>query len=179
MKPVSCSFPALGPSPFLQGLGRWALAVLLTCSAWQIYVLAPLPGLIGVGLAPFVNMYLFFRGLSFMQRGILHWQTARTARRLRLEPNWGCSTGGYLLVDDGKGIWVGNGRAGRLSELASLCCRTEERAFLLELRKDEDPAPLVSVGVKDEAELELVSARLAESARGHGSALRVEHRKTA
>ncbi len=173
------SFPVSEPSPFFRGLWRWVLAVLFSFGAWQIYVLAPLPGLIGVGLAPFVNMYLFFRGLGFMQRGILHWRTVRTARRLQLEPGWGASSGGYLLVDDKKGLWVGNGRAGRLSELGSLCCRVEERAFLLELRKDEDSAPLVSVGVEDEAELELVCARLAESARGHGAAPRVKYKKTA
>lgn len=166
----------LGPSPFLHGLGRWALAGLLSCGAWHLYLVAPLPGLIGVGLAPFANMYLFFRGFNLIQRGVPHWKTRRLAQRLHLTPDWGCAEGGYLLVDERQGVWVANGVTGRLADLAELTCKVEEQAFLLELREDGD-APLATVGVGSLQRLESVAARLCHASASHGGAARVLHEK--
>ena len=154
----------LGPSPFVQGVARWPLAGVLSFAAWQFHRVAPLAGLVGVGLAPFANMYLFFRGLSLMHRGILHWKTCRAARRLGLAPGWGSSGGGYLLVDEDRGMWVANGVSGTLDTLADVTCRVRDQAFVLELREAKDAAPVVGVGMNDAAELEAVAARLVRSA---------------
>lgn len=154
----------LGPSPFMQGVARWALAGALCFAAWQFYRVAPLAGLVGVGLAPFANMYLFFRGLSLMHRGILRWKTCRMAERLGLEPDWGSSGGGYLLVDESRGVWVANGVSGTLEAIADVTCRVRDQAFLLELREEKDAPPLIGVGMNDAAELEAVAARLLRSA---------------
>ena len=109
-------------------------------------------------------MYLFFRGLSLMHRGILHWKTCRAARRLGLAPGWGSSGGGYLLVDEDRGMWVANGVSGTLDTLADVTCGIRDQAFVLELREAKDAAPVVGVGMNDAAELEAVAARLVRSA---------------
>lgn len=150
----------IGPSPLARGLARWALGGVLSFAAWQFHRVAPMPGLVAVGLAPFANMYLFFRGLSLMHRGILHWKTCRAARRLGLAPDWGTSGGGYLLVDESRGVWVANGASGRLDALADVICRVRDQAFLLDLHEDKDAAPVASVGMGDAQELEAVAARL-------------------
>lgn len=157
----------IGPSPLVQGLARWLLGGALCFAAWQIHRVAPLPGLIAVGLAPFVNMYLFFRGLSLMHRGILHWKTSRAATRLHLAPDWGSCGGGYLLVDESRGVWVANGASGTLDALADVTCRVRDQAFLLDLHEDKDAAPVVSVGMGDAQEMEAVAARLVRAVAEH------------
>lgn len=154
----------IGPSPLAQGLARWVLGGVLSFAAWQIHTVAPLPGVIAVGLAPFANIYLFFRGLSLMHRGILHWKTCRAARRLHLAPDWGSCGGGYLLVDERRGVWVANGVSGALDALADVTCRVRDQAFLLNLHEDKTAAPVVSVGMGDAQELAAVAARLARAA---------------
>ncbi|MEG1609957.1 MAG: hypothetical protein RR317_02100 [Bilophila sp.] len=123
----------LGPPPCIQGFLRWGLAGLTSLGAWHLHQWAPVPGLVVIGLAPFVNMFLFFRGLSFMSRTIPYCKTRLCARRLRLTPTWGSASGGYLLVDESAGLWVADGVAGRFDELSVLAYRSDGQAFRLEL----------------------------------------------
>lgn len=131
----------LGPPPCLHGFLRWGLAVLASLGAWHLHQWAPIPGLVAIGLAPFVNMFLFFRGLAFMSRTIPYYKTRLCAGRLGLVPAWGSATGGYLLVDESAGLWIADGIAGRFDELSVLAYRTDGQAHRLELYTEPGAVP--------------------------------------
>lgn len=131
----------LGPPPCMQGFLRWGLAVLASIGAWHLHQWAPIPGLVVIGLTPFLNMFLFFRGLAFMSRTIPYCKTRLCARRLGLAPAWGSATGGYLLVDESAGLWVADGIAGRFDELSVLACRSDGQAYRLEFYTEPGAVP--------------------------------------
>lgn len=150
----------MGRPPFWAALGYWVLGVALAVGAWHGYLLYPRAGLVLIGLAPFANLYFFFRGLNLLARCPAYIRTTSAARRLGLAPTWGCCAGGFLLVDELQGLWVGNGIGGRFDELARLVCWTDGHAHYVELWTDQGTRPRVRVGVGSEAELAAIGQRL-------------------
>ena len=158
----------LGPLPVWTGIAYWTFAVGLTVVAWKAGELFPRAGLVLIGLTPFANLYCFFRGLTAFSRTMTYGRTARTAKRLGLVPDWGLGSGGFLLVDEGQGLWAGNGQGGPLHELARLVCHTNGQAHYLEFWPHGAAQPLARVGLGSENELAATGRRLHALTAKHG-----------
>lgn len=160
----------LGPNPLWTGLQYWGFTVLMAAMAWEGAVRFPRAGLVLIGITPFVNLYCFFRGLTAMGQALRRLGTVRAARRLGLRPDWGCSSGGFMLLDEEQGLWAGNGKGGTLAGLGRLVRHTDGQAHYLEFWPQGAERPLARVGFGSEAELEEVALRVEAAVRRAGGA---------
>lgn len=163
--PVSSSFPhrdLLGPSPLCKGLIMWLLGAAYCVAAWHVNKAAPMLGLALMGLAPFVNLFCFFRGLTCLRRAYLRWSTVRAARRLQLVPTWGDGRAGFFLVDEKNGVCALNGKTLPFDEVAGLTLVSNFMAHTLEMeRRNAAPhAPRFIIGFADAATLRAAADRL-------------------
>lgn len=150
----------LGPSPLWAALACWGVAAVLCAAAWETGQRFPVIGLLAVGLAPFVALYFFFRGLARFARCRAHWATRRAAEKKGLSPDWACCSGGYLLVDETRGLWVGNGVVGDFADLACIRCSSNGQAHRLELLRPDKEKPEASIGMGSLQELQDTAQRL-------------------
>lgn len=155
--------PVLGPSPAWKGVVWWAAGIGYCVAVWHVQQSYPLLGLGLMGLAPFVNLFCFFRGLTAFRRGWLRWRTHRKAGAMDLETVWGSGLAGFLLVDDVRGICIANGRAIHFADVEALECRATHmayRLFLYEKGQDRLRTRPFDVGFADEAALLAAARRL-------------------
>lgn len=152
----------LGPSPLVAGLFMWVLGVVYCVVAWHVNATAPIPGLALMGLAPFVNLFCFFRGLTHLRRAWMRRKTSRVARQLRLTPSWGSGSAGFFLVDETRGFCVINGLSASFADIESLKRTSTFMAHTLELvRRNATPRTTrFVIGFSDETALELAATRL-------------------
>lgn len=152
----------LGPSPFVAGVLMWTFGVGYCVTAWHVNANAPLVGLALMGLAPFVNLFCFFRGLSCIRRAWLRWRTSQVAQRLFLSPTWGDGSAGFFLVDENKGFCVINGRYIAFNDIVSLKSTITFMAHTLEMvRRDATlRTPRLIIGFTDVDALKVATSRL-------------------
>lgn len=136
----------LGPLPLLRGLFRWSLAVLFAVGAWHLYLWAPLPGLVAIGIAPVLAIFLFFRGLNLVARTLPYWKTRRLIRKLDMFPTWWNTGAGYLLIDEQQGLWLVNGTAGKIVDIKRLHGHSDWQMHRLDLYIADTPKPTTSYG---------------------------------
>ena len=148
----------LGPLPLFRGLFRWSLAVLFTTASWHVYLLAPIPGLIAIGLSPVVTIFLFFRGLNLVSRTFSYWKTSRSIQKLGMTPTWWDTKAGYLVIDELRGLWVIDGKAGTIPELSRLHGHSDWQGHRLELYAGETEHPTACYGFGSAGELRSVVA---------------------
>ena len=153
----------LGPPPLLRGLFRWSLAVLFTLGAWHLYLWSPVPGLVAVGVAPVLAIFLFFRGLNLITRTVPYWKTRKLARRLGLSPTWWNTGAGYLLIDETRGLWIANGAGGAVAAIRRLHGHSDWQAHRLDIFTDGERTPSVSYGFGNAGELRDAAERFART----------------
>lgn len=155
----------LGPSPLLKGLCMWGLGAGYCVAAWHVNQAAPMLGLALMGLAPFVNLFCFFRGLTCLRRAYLRWRTVRVATRLGLSPTWGDGRAGFFLVDEAKGFCVLNGLPLPFAEVDGLKLVSTFMAHTLEFerRKASPREARFVIGFADAATLRAATTRLHEA----------------
>ena len=110
----------LGPLPLVRGLLRWGVAILCVLGAWHLYQWYPIAGLVAIGIAPVLSLFLFFRGLNLIVRTLAYWKTRRHLLATRLQPTWEDKGAGYFFVDEQRGLWVINGASGKLTDITRL-----------------------------------------------------------
>ncbi len=136
----------LGPLPLLRGLFRWSLAVVFATGAWHLYLWAPLPGLVAIGITPVLAIFFFFRGLNLVSRTLPYWKTRRLARKLNMLPTWWNTGAGYLLLDEQQGLWLANGTAGKIADIKRLHGHSDWQMHRLEIYTKDSPTPTASYG---------------------------------
>lgn len=110
----------LGSPPIQKWFLCWFFAVIIPTGAWHLSQAFVIPGIIAVGLSPFVALFLFFYGLSAAARAKLYLLTAMKAKKLGIIPTWGSGSAGYILVDDTQHLWAANGEGGELKSINEL-----------------------------------------------------------
>lgn len=159
--------PLLGPLPLLRGLLRWCLAALFVIAAWHLYLWYPLPGLVAIGIAPVVVLFLFFRGLNLVSRTLPYWKTRRALKTLRLRPTWSDTGAGYFFVDEQRGLWVVNGVSGRLTDITRLRAHTYGIGHRLDLFTRAEGKAAVSYGFPDAQTLRDAAERFRRACFAH------------
>ncbi len=149
----------LGPLPLLRGLFRWSLAVVFTAGAWHIYLLAPVPGLVAIGLAPVISIFCFFRGLNLVGRTLPYWKTRLHIRKLGMNPTWWDNQAGYFVIDEQQGLWIVNGSVGTIPGLIRLHGHSDWMGHRLELYAKDDACPTACYGFGSEKELKETAER--------------------
>lgn len=132
----------LGPAPCWKGLFRWVLCWPIAIGAWHLYLNYPVGGLLAVGLTPFVCLFLFFRGARQIGRTLPYAKTILRAKRLGMNPSWGCSRGGFLLVDPQAGLWASDRAGGSLGDIIRLLRHEDIDSYRLEIftkKMDDEP----------------------------------------
>jgi len=110
----------LGSPPLKKWILCWFFAVLIPTGAWYLSQAVVIPGIIAVGISPFVALFLFFNGLNAAARSKLFLLTAMKAKKLGIVPTWGSGSAGYILVDDTQHLWAANGEGGELKLIEEL-----------------------------------------------------------
>lgn len=155
--------PVLGPSPVWKGAVWWATGVGYCLTAWHVQQSEPLLGLGLMGLAPFVNLFCFFRGLNALRRGWLRWRTYRKASAMGLGAAWGSGLAGFLLVDEEQGVCIANGKTVLFADVEAVECRATHMAyklFVYEKGQDRLRTRPFDVGFADETALLSAARRL-------------------
>lgn len=153
----------LGPPPLFRGLLRWTLAAIFPVLTWQIYLHFPILGLIAVGIAPVVVLFLFFRGLNMFTRTVAYLKTRSLASTLNMRPTWGIAVGGFLLLDEQGGRWIIDGKTGTVSDLSRIHCHSDWLSFRLELYEGKT-CPTVRYGLESTESLMAAAHRFQNTA---------------
>lgn len=157
----------LGPPPLLRGLLRWGVAVLCVLGAWHLYQWYPLPGLVAIGIAPVLSLFLFFRGLNLIARTLPYWKTRRSLLATRLQPTWEDRGAGYFFVDEQRGLWIINGASGKLTDIARLHAHGDGLGHRLDVYAASDKKPAAFYGFHDDETLRAAAERLQRACFAH------------
>ena len=156
----------LGPLPLVRGLLRWGVAILCVLGAWHLYQWYPIAGLVAIGSAPVLSLFLFFRGLNLIVRTLAYWKTRRHLLATRLQPTWEDKGAGYFFVDEQRGLWVINGASGKLTDITRLHAHGDGLGHRLELYATSQK-PAAFYGFRDDAALREAAERLQRACFAH------------
>lgn len=105
-----------------------------------------MPGLVAIGIAPVLAIFLFFRGLNLVGRTLPYWKTRSLVRKLGMLPTWWNTGAGYLLIDERQGLWLVNGTAGKIVDIKRLHGHSDWQMHRLDLYTTDTPKPTASYG---------------------------------
>ncbi len=125
----------LGPCPSKKMLLYWSSCIGICIISWNCYLFHPLAGVLFISLAPFVNLFLFFKSIHYTVRTFLYLKTYQKAKKNMLKPNWGHAQGGFILVDNKKQLWIANGILGKFAELTSITVAIKQQAYYIQLNR--------------------------------------------
>ncbi len=160
----------LGKTLFWAGFRLWSFALLFCFAAWEAGKHFPLVGIVLIGTAPFVALFCFFRGLTAFRRHMTATKTRRKAKELGLVPTWSIASGGFLLLDDTRGLWAGNGSGGTFNDLDRLICVNNEHSYILELWTTTSGQPQARIGLDSTIELKQTADHVQKAATPHRAA---------